>query len=194
MSYIKTGDWHIVMFLDGIDANGINTYQHVYLHKDGRKAYVGPGYCSDPDLEWILFQKDRRMKEWSGRQDKRKKVSQFAISTAWIIILIKGALAIPLQGTWVLISILGYWLAQLGSYGFFNNFRALLIRGPTYRADKKIRNLFVVSCFIYIGHLLIGIGKFDNLSFLFLQIHVLWFACFMGIVEAALDKWKEHSQ
>ena len=47
MSIRRTGDWQIVMYVDGVDSEGENTYQH----KDGRKAYVGPGYCSDPDLE-----------------------------------------------------------------------------------------------------------------------------------------------
>ena len=53
MSLRRTGDWQIVMFLDGVDSEGKTTYQHIYEHSDGRKAYVGPGYCSDPDLEWI---------------------------------------------------------------------------------------------------------------------------------------------
>ena len=56
MSLRRTGDWQIVMFLDGVDWDGKSTYQHIYEHSDGRKAFVGPGYCSDPDLEWILFQ------------------------------------------------------------------------------------------------------------------------------------------
>ena len=62
MSLSRTGDWKIVMHADGVDSEGKNTYQHIYQHKDGRKAYVGPGYCSDPDLEWILFKRNRENK------------------------------------------------------------------------------------------------------------------------------------
>ena len=65
MSLGRTGDWQIVMYLDGVDAEGKKTYQHIYEHQDGRKAYVGPGYCSDPDLEWILFQTERIIKAWN---------------------------------------------------------------------------------------------------------------------------------
>ena len=67
MALSRTGDWKIVMYVDGVDSEGKNTYQHIYQHKDGRKAYVGPGYCSDPDLEWILFQKNREIKAWNKR-------------------------------------------------------------------------------------------------------------------------------
>ena len=73
MSLSRTGDWKIVMQADGVDSEGKNTYQHIYQHKDGRKAYVGPGYCSEPDLEWILFQKDRETKAWNKRYAKREK-------------------------------------------------------------------------------------------------------------------------
>ena len=59
---MKAGGWRIIRFSDGTDASGKLTYQHVYQHRDGRKAYVGPGYCSDPDLEWILFLKNREGK------------------------------------------------------------------------------------------------------------------------------------
>ena len=59
MTFIETGDWRIVMLIDGTDTEGKATYQQIYQHQDGRKACVGPGYCSDPDLEWLLLQKDR---------------------------------------------------------------------------------------------------------------------------------------
>ena len=60
MTFMKTGNWRVVMLIDGTDTEGKATYQQIYQHKDGRKACVGPGYCSDPDLEWLLLQKDRK--------------------------------------------------------------------------------------------------------------------------------------
>ncbi len=38
MSLGRTGDWQIVMYLDGVDAEGKKTYQHIYEHQDGREA------------------------------------------------------------------------------------------------------------------------------------------------------------
>ena len=70
---MATGDWRIVMLIDGTDTEGKATYQQIYQHQDGRKACVGPGYCSDPDLEWLLLQKDRKNKAWNTRHTKRKK-------------------------------------------------------------------------------------------------------------------------
>ena len=73
MSFMETGDWRIVMLIDGTDKEGKATYQQIYQHQDGRKACVGPGYCSDPDLEWLLLQKDRKIKAWNKKHTKRKK-------------------------------------------------------------------------------------------------------------------------
>ena len=70
---METGDWRIVMFIDGTDTEGKATYQQIYQHQDGRKACVGPGFCSDPDLEWLLLQKDRKIKTWNKKHTKRKK-------------------------------------------------------------------------------------------------------------------------
>ena len=65
---METGDWRIVMFIDGTDTEGKATYQQIYQHQDGRKACVGPGFCSDPDLEWLLLQKDRKIKKFLRRR------------------------------------------------------------------------------------------------------------------------------
>ena len=73
MSFMKTGNWRVVMLIDGTDTEGKATYQQIYQHKDGRKACVGPGYCSDPDLEWLLLQKDRTIKAWNKNIQKEKK-------------------------------------------------------------------------------------------------------------------------
>ena len=191
MSSMNPSDWRIVMLIEGTDASGKLTYQHVYQHSDGRKAYVGPGYCSDPDLEWILFQKDRARNLWNVRYAKRRKISLYLIFFAWFIILVQGAIAIPSKGAWVIISLLGYWLTQIGALGFFNNFRDLIIKSPHYLSKKKFLHFLIVICFISLGHCLIHIGKFHSLSILFLEIPVLWFALFMGIVEGTLDKWKD---
>ena len=107
------------------------------------------------------------------------------------IVLVQGAIAIPSKGAWVLISLFGYWLIQIGALGFFNNFRDLIIKSPNYLSEKKFLHFLIVICFISLGHCLIHIGKFNILSILFLKIPVLVFALFMGIVEGALDKLKD---
>ena len=192
MSSMKPSDWRIVMLIDGTDASGKLTYQYVYQHRDGRKAYVGPGYCSDPDLEWILFIKNRERKEWEITYTRRGKIGFYINLAASLIVLIQAALAFPEKGAWVLLSILGYWATQFGGVGFFNNFRDLIIRSPRFKGEKKILHFLILISFIYVGGSLIHIGKLHNLSILFLEIPVLWFGLFMGITEGALQKWKEN--
>ena len=192
MASRRTGDWQIVMYVDGVDSEGKNTYQHIYQHKDGRKAYVGPGYCSDPDLEWILFQKNREQKAWNKRNAKREKISFYVSAAAWLALLIQGVSAYQENGILILLSILGYWITQVGGLGFFNNFRALIFRKPSFQSERKITNFFLIVCVIYFGHWLIHIGQLHSLSILFLQIPVLWFGLFMGLVEGALQNWKDH--
>ena len=190
MSLSRTGDWKIVMLLDGLDSEGKTTYQHIYEHSDGRKAYVGPGYCSDPDLEWILLKRSRENKFNKIRHAKREKISLYIISATWLIILTQAAFAITSKGAWVLISLFGYWLTQFGGVGFFNNFRDLVIRSPKFQTEKYLLNFLIVSCFIFCGHLLIHFGKLHSISILFVQVPVLWFGLFMGMIEGFLQKWK----
>ena len=191
MSIKRTGDWQIVMFVDGVDSKGRATYQHIYQHRDGRKAYVGPGYCSDPDLEWILFLKDREKKAWEITYAKREKISIYVFAAAWLALLIQGVSSYQEKGILVLLSILGYWVTKSGGLGFFNNFRDLIIRKTSFNGERKIANFLIVICVICFGHWLIHIGKLHTLSILFLEIPVLWFGLFMGLVEGALQKWKE---
>tara|TARA_B100000700_G_scaffold259665_1_gene294617 strand:+ start:2006 stop:2602 length:597 start_codon:yes stop_codon:yes gene_type:complete len=190
MSLKRTGNWKIVIFLDGVNSDGETTYQHIYEHRDGRKAYVGPGYCSDPDLEWILFQRSRENKLLT-RKKKREKLSLYIIYAAWLIILTQASIAIISKGAWVLFSLLGYWLTQFGGIGFFNNFRDLVIRSPKFQSEKKLLHFLIIICFIGSGHLLINFGRLHSISILFLQIPVLWFGLFMGMIEALLQKWKD---
>ena len=76
MSFMETGDWRIVMFIDGTDTEGKATYQHIYQHKNSRKACVGPGFCSDPYLEWHLLQKDRMINSCKkNRQNIQKCIN-----------------------------------------------------------------------------------------------------------------------
>ena len=88
MSLMKIGNWRVVMLIDGTDTEGKATYQQIYQHKDGRKACVGPGYCSDPDLEWLLLQKDRQIKAWNKKRTK-KIITRYVFSAVWIFILIQ---------------------------------------------------------------------------------------------------------
>tara|TARA_B100001250_G_scaffold376676_1_gene365122 strand:+ start:120 stop:662 length:543 start_codon:yes stop_codon:yes gene_type:complete len=176
MSLGRTGDRQIVMYLDGVDADGKTTYQHIYEHKDGRKAYVGPGYCSDPDLEWILFQNERKIKVWNIKHAKKEKICLYTISAAWLTIIMQGAANISENGALVLLSVLGYWITEIGSLGFFNNFKDLAIRKRNDQLEQKIIHLLIVSCFIYLGQILVGLGKFNHLSIFILKIHSLGLA------------------
>ena len=89
---MKTGDWRIVMRIDGTDTEGENTYQQIYQHQDGRKACVGPGYCSDPDLEWLLLQKDIKIKAWKKNIQKEKK--------SLVMFLIQLGSLFSFRGSW----------------------------------------------------------------------------------------------
>tara|TARA_Y100000746_G_C15230995_1_gene337422 strand:- start:65 stop:649 length:585 start_codon:yes stop_codon:yes gene_type:complete len=193
MASRRTGEWKIVMYVDGVDSEGKSTYQHIYQHKDGRKAYVGPDYCSDPDLEWILFHKNRETKAWNKRYAKREKISFYVFAAAWLALLIQGVSSYQEKGILVLLSILGYWVTKSGGLGFINNFRDLIIRKTSFHGERKIANFLIVICVIYFGHWLIHIGQLHSLSILFLEIPVLWFGLFMGLVEGALHKWKEET-
>jgi len=189
MSLGRTGNWKIVMFLDGVNSEGKTTYHYIYKHKDGRKAYVCPGYCSDTDLDWILFQKAREDKALDIRHKQRKKISIYTSSVAWLIIVIHGALAIPVKGAWILISIMGYWIIEIGSLGFFNNFKDLTIKKRYDHIEQKIIQLVILSCFIYLGQILIVLGKFNNLSIFILQVPLAWFGCFMGLIKGTFQEW-----
>ena len=186
----ETGDWQILMYLEGIDSEGKTTYQHIYEHKDGRKAYVGPGYCSDPDLEWILFQTQRKRKARKMKNTKKEKISFYTISAAWLTVIIQGAMRISGAGAWVFLSILGYWIIEIGSLGFFNNFKVLMSWNRHTQFEQKIIQLLIVSCFIILGKILIDFGKFDILSIFILQIPLAWFGCFMGLIKGAFQEWK----
>ena len=87
-------------YLDGVDSEGETTYQHIYEHSDGRKAYVGPGYCSDPDLEWILFKRNRKKKEWNIRQNKSTKINLYLISIPWVNYPSACSLLYSYKGVW----------------------------------------------------------------------------------------------
>ena len=146
MSFMETGDWRIVMCIDGTDTDGKATYQHIYQHQDGRKACVGPGFCSDPDLEWLLLQKDRKIKAWNKKHTKRKKVSRHVFTAGWIFILIQGVLAIPEHGAWVPFSVWGYGATQTFSFGLIDGFRNLLISSPNNLCKPKDIFLNIFGC------------------------------------------------
>ena len=179
------------MFLDGVDSDGKTTCQHIYEHSDSRKAYVGPGYCSDPDLEWILFLRNRQKKERNIRQNKRTKISLYIISIPWLIILPQAAFAIPAKGAWVLLSLWGYWSTKFGGVVFFNNFRDLIIRSSRFKTEKNFLYFLIVILFICCGNFLIYFGGFHYIFILFLKVPVLFLGLFMGIIEALLQRWKE---
>ena len=193
MSFMETGKWRIVMLIDGTDTEGRATYQQIYQHQDGRKACVGPGYCSDPDLEWLLLQKDRKIKAWNTRHTKRKKIIRYVFYAAWIFILIQGVLAIPEHGAWVPFSVWGYGATQTFSFGLINGFRDLLISSPNYLWKQKDISLNIFGCliFLFLSHWLIDIGRFNSLSILFVQLPLFWFGCFMGFIEELLKIWTD---
>ena len=191
MSFMETGDWRIVMFIDGTDTEGKATYQQIYQHQDGRKACVSPGYCSDPDLEWLLLQKDRKIKAWNKKHTKRKKITLYVFNAAWILILIQGVLAIPEHGAWVPFSVWGYGATQTFSFGLIHGFRNLLIPSPKHQYKPKDISLNIIGCliFLFLSHWLIDIGRFKSLSILFVQLPLFWFGCFMGFIEELLKIW-----
>ena len=193
MSFMKTGNWHVVMLIDGTDTEGKATYQQIYQHQNGRKAYVSPGYCSDLDLEWLLLQKNRKIKAWNKKHTKRKKITRYVFTAVWIFILIQGVLAIPEHGAWVPFSVWGYGATQTFSFGLIDGFRNLLIPSQKNQYKPKDISLNIFGCliFLFLSHWLIDIGRFNSLSILFLQLPLFWFSCFMGFIEELLKIWTD---
>ena len=144
-------------------------------------------------MEWLLLLKDRKIKAWNTRHTKRKKIIRYVFYAAWIFILIQGVLAIPEHGAWVPFSVWGYGATQTFSFGLIHGFRNLLIPSPNYLGNPKDISLNIFGCliFLFLSHWLIDIGRFNNLSILFLQLPLFWFGCFMGFIEELLKIWTD---
>ena len=141
----------------------------------------------------IWNEKDRQIKAWNKKRTKRKKITRYVFSAVWIFILIQGVLAIPEHGAWVPFSVWGYGATQTFSFGLINGFRDLLISSPNYLCKPKDIFLNICGCliFLFLSHWLIDIGRFNNLSILFLQLPLFWFGCFMGFIEELLKIWTD---
>ena len=74
---METGDWRIVMLIDGTDTEGKATYQQIYQHQDGRKACVGPGFSVIQIWNGFYYKKIERLRH--GIQDIQKEKKSFVM-------------------------------------------------------------------------------------------------------------------
>ena len=181
---IKIGDWQIIQFIDYEDEEW--SYEHIYRHADGREAVVGPGgYCSDPDLSWLLVQRKR----------KKKQIGRITIATsiclnaAWLPVGIQGLQQCLATGWIALVSVLGYAICCLGAYGIWN---ALML--PDYKNNWKGRAQMLLICgsLFAAGSGLIAIGSFSTITLGGLQISLVLASAMLGLAGSLAYRWREN--
>ena len=177
---LKIGDWEIIQFIDYEDEEW--SYEHIYQHADGREAVVGPGgYCSDPDLSWLLEQRKR----------KKKQIARITIATsiclnaAWLPVGIQGLQQCLATGWIALVSVIGYAICCLGAYGIWN---ALML--PDYKNSWKGRAQMLLICgsMFAAGSGLITVGSFTAITLGGLQISLVLASAMLGLA-GHLDYW-----
>lgn len=174
------GDWELIRLIDYTDPD--EGYAHIYRHPDGREAVVGSGgYCSDPDLGWILNQYQRSMK----RRARINGALSIALNAPWLLVVSQGLGGF---GGSALLSITGYGLCCLAAFGIWN---ALLL-GPVHRGWKG-RLQMVIACLpiLGIGSLLIGSGPFAAVSLFQQRIPLRSLSLFLGLGGSLKQLWSE---
>ena len=182
---IKIGDWQIIQFIDYEDEEW--SYEHIYRHADGREAVVGPGgYCSDPDLSWLLEQRKR----------KKKQIARITIATsiclnaAWLPVGIQGLQQCLATGWIALVSVLGYAICCLGAYGIWN---ALML--PDYKNSWKGRAQMLLICgsMFAAGSGLIAIGSFTTITLGGIRAPLVLSSSVLGLAGSLAYRWRQMS-
>jgi hypothetical protein len=169
----KIGDWEIIQLNDYADEEW--SYEHIYRHSDGREAVVGPGgYCSDPDLSWLLHRRERKKKQMA----RIKIATSFCLNAAWLPIGIQG-LQQCLASNWIaLISLLGYAICCLGAYG---SWHALISFENDKRWKERLKVLAICGSLFAAGSGLIAIGTFTTITLGGLQISLVLASATLGL-------------
>ncbi len=180
------GDWKLRIHYDTEDSDGNPSYLNKWEHSDGRIAFEGPD-SSDPDFERDKLKVERK----NAIYLELKKVFLFFINFQWILLFIQGALSIPLNGIWVVCSLVGYSFAVLGGYfvGYLSK-RLLWQMGIgclDIRQLEKLGKIFICISLIALGGLLISVGKFETFSIGYFEISILLVGSSMGIFHGIID-------
>ena len=179
----EIGDWHIIQFIDYDDAEW--SYAHIYRHADGREAVVGPGgYCSDPDLSWLLHRRRR----------KKKQMARIAIATsiclnaAWLPVGIQGLQQCFTSGWIALVSIFGYAICCFSSFGSWN----ALILADSIKSWKESFKMLVICLPLYLaGAGLISFGGFTAITLGGLRIPLVLASALLSLGGSAGIRWRD---
>ena len=181
---LKIRDWEIIKFIDYDDEEW--SYEHIYQHADGREAVVGPGgYCSDPDLSWLLHQRKRKKKQIA----RIKIATSICLNVAWVPVGIQGLQQCLATGWIALVSVLGYAICCLGAYG---SWHALTL--PDYKNSWKGRAKILLICgsLFAAGSGLITVGSFTAITLGGLQISLALASAMLGLVGHLAYRWREN--
>ena len=171
---LKIGDWEIIQFIDYEDEEW--SYEHIYQHADGREAVVGPGgYCSDPDLSWLLHQRKRKKKQIA----RIKIATSICLNAAWLPVGIQGLQQCLATGWIALVSVLGYAICCVGAYGGWYN-----LVPPADEKSWKGRGqiLWICGSMFAAGSGLITVGNFTAINLGGLQISLVLASAMLGLV------------
>jgi hypothetical protein len=181
----KIGDWEIIQFIDYEDEGW--SYEHIYQHADGRQAVVGPGgYCSDPDLSWLLHQRARKEKQMA----RIKLATQIFLNAAWLPVGIQALQQCLASGLTPLVSVLGYAICCLSAYG---GWRALIPPGHEKRWKDMAQMLVICGSLFLAGVGLIGIGSFTAITLGSLQMSLALASVVLGLAGCLACRWRQIS-
>tara|TARA_Y100001968_G_C19338972_1_gene708421 strand:- start:432 stop:1016 length:585 start_codon:yes stop_codon:yes gene_type:complete len=173
------GDWTFVAHYD-FDHDHDPPYLDEWEHKDGRRAFAGPGVCDDPELSWYLFDYERKSKKNADIRNKLQKIWLISNIGLLSLLLLLGVLTFASNGAWFLFSLIGYGSVSLGSYSI-----AYVGRG----LKNSLRLLTVDILLIVLGLFLINFGKFKTIALFDFEILIFWIGCLMGITKGIIDDY-----
>jgi hypothetical protein len=182
---LKIGDWEIIQFIDYEDEEW--SYEHIYRHADGREAVVGPGgYCSDPDLGWLLHRHEIKKKQMA----RIKIATSIFLNAAWLPVGIQGLQQCLATGLIALVSILGYAICCLGAYG---SWHALFPPGYKNSWKGRAKILLICGSMYALGSGLIAVGSFTAIALAGIRVPLVLTSAVLGLAGRVANQWQQKS-
>ena len=181
---MKIGDWEIIQFNDY--ENDEWSYEHIYKHADGRVAIVGPGgYCSDPDLSWLLHRSERKIKQMA----RIKIAISICLNAVWLPVVIQGIQQCHDSGWIALASIIGYGICSLGSFG---SLHALIF--PDYKNSWKGRAKILMICvsMFVAGSGLVTVGGFTAITLGGTRVNLVLASAVLSLAGSLTYRWRQN--
>lgn len=167
----RIGDWVVVELIDFAEPKG--GYQHIYQHKDGRRAAVGPGgFCSDPELDQLLKNEKRIAK----RDFYFDVALSILLNLPWAWIFFQAIAKFGIKG---LFAIAGYGLCSICAFGFWNSFG--YFSRPRDLKSGVILLAFVMPLFA-VGSCLLWLGQLTVVQVFGFQVQLIWLALVVGFL------------